>query len=469
MIREIINKDWLFCPTGDPYVDAGGYALEEFAKCNPAASILELIEKVTDIYVDRWDGKLNTFFLNSKITQTKFDRKKKKDETKKYFASILYEKDIEYTEGYCRILGKEAILFSAGRNNSILTGSGAFVNFHHSLQNGLMLSKEVLIRLFFLPLGCELLDKKNAVLQSSSEELSRFFAQRCCSRIMAEVASNLSEGVLKSNAKAPATSLFRFIDEAIEQKKIQGERAESLTLHCFTNFGASPEVSIYQLPFPILVFYMFTQRAQYKQQWSAFVFPYFKSSDYKEIKYDEATNVCTAKQKKENAFLEEEVFKYWRNTIYERLLNDQSILPYILKRSVKHQFDWMLVEYYAHKIRKMKKETISKIMEMADFILQSNNEEAVKKIIKKLDGIKSSYLLRRFVLKDIVAKNYADGNQEPIIDVEIYANYLFPDTASWQETRNLLLIAIYQRLHEKNVQFDIELSEEFEELEETNL
>ena len=108
----------------------------------------------------------------------------------------------------------------------------------------------------------------------------------------------------------------------------------------------------------------------------------------------------------------------------------------------------------------MKKETISKIEQMADFILASNNEQGIKKAIKKLDGVKNSYLLRRFVLKDIVAKYYNEGNQNVIVTVEDYAEYLFPDTNSWQETRDVLLIAIYQKLHEKNLYVEANLPED---------
>ena len=30
-----INREWLSCPTGDPFADAGGYAFEEFSKHFP--------------------------------------------------------------------------------------------------------------------------------------------------------------------------------------------------------------------------------------------------------------------------------------------------------------------------------------------------------------------------------------------------------------------------------------------------
>ena len=95
---------------------------------------------------------------------------------------------------------------------------------------------------------------------------------------------------------------------------------------------------------------------------------------------------------------------------------------------------------------------------MADFIFEANNDKfSLEKVIKKLYAVDSSYDLRRFVLKDIVAKYYEKHNEEEqaIITVEDYTNYLFPDTDSWKETRDVLIIALFQKLHERNMKIEI--------------
>ena len=104
----------------------------------------------------------------------------------------------------------------------------------------------------------------------------------------------------------------------------------------------------------------------------------------------------------------------------------------------------------------MKKETIDKIEQMADYIIYSNDEIGIGKAIKKLDGVRNSYDLRRFVLKDIVERYYEDGNEEAIVTVKDYAEYLFPDTDSWRETRDVLIIALYERLHKMHKKLDLE-------------
>ena len=65
-----IDYDWLFKPTGDPFANAGGYALKVFSETFPEDDILQLISRATDIYVDKWNSNLYFFFPNSNITQT---------------------------------------------------------------------------------------------------------------------------------------------------------------------------------------------------------------------------------------------------------------------------------------------------------------------------------------------------------------------------------------------------------------
>lgn len=114
----------------------------------------------------------------------------------------------------------------------------------------------------------------------------------------------------------------------------------------------------------------------------------------------------------------------------------------------------------------MKKETIIKIKELASFLVREEDADKIKKRIKALDGAKNAVGLRRFILKDVVAANYVEGNDKTIVTVDDYVNYLFPDGSYWAEIRDLLLIAIYQELHERDLISDelkLELSSDVEE------
>lgn len=453
-----INKDALFCVTGEPFVDAGGFALKELATQFPEKDILELIEFATQIYVDRWDAKINSYFLNSKITQPAFKGERKKIESMAYFKGLL-DGTIPSEKGFCRITGQYTDLYKAGRDNTVLSGSGTFVNFHHAFAAGIMLSKEALIRYYFLPLASELVQNKIAVISSNNAAVAELYARQCCTRILADIGKNHSLEILKSQCRSVGTAIFRFLDNVYTKYKDEG-KGDSITLYHFTNFGASPEVQIYTLPSQVFLFYRICNNVLYKQEWNNFVSCYYTSDVYKKASFDSQSNNYVMSNNKSGAVvIEEKEYRYWKNIIYDNLLFGNSILKPILKYSKKSIFNLDLLKIYLINIRNMKKETVEKIYQIADFIIQAYDESDMKGIIRVLDGVKNPYLLRRFILKKVIEKNYLQGN-EMLVSVDDYVNYLFPDTSSWMETRDVLLIAIYQKLHEKHVDVEIENEDE---------
>jgi len=168
---------------------------------------------------------------------------------------------------------------------------------------------------------------------------------------------------------------------------------------------------------------------------------------------------------KETETIDQNEYRQWFNRIYNKLLNDENLRTDILRWSRKHPFNFEIVSIYQQNIIGMKKETINKIKELAAFLVREEDADKIKKRIKALDGAKNASALRRFLLKDVVAANYADRNDNPIITLDDYINYLFPDGSYWAEIRDLLLIAIYQELHERNLiteELKIELESEVE-------
>jgi len=456
---ETYNKEWLTRITGDPFADVGGFVIKYLWEKNPQMSIIELIEYMAKIYVHKWESKTNPFFLNSAITQPAFKGDKKITETIKYFSSMLNETALA-KEGYCRITGVKTKLYKAGRDNSVLSGSGTFVNFHHGFQNGMMLSKEIIIRMFFIPFGAIFIGGKIAIIQSNRADVNEYFARSNCKVNLANLASSASDGVLKSEYGIPSNALFRFVDELFVNKiheATDNKKNLSLTLYHFTNFGASPEIVIYKLPSTVFRFYSTCQLVKYKEQWSTFVYSHYTNSKYKGAKYNLSTNEYEHIKKGDAEHIPIDEFKTWRNIVLENLLIGKPLLRTFLKWSISHEFNIAIVEYYQIHIQGMKSETLNKIKELAIF-LTNTNEDAIKKSIKSLDGYKSAYELRRFFLKNIVAKNYKDGSENSIITVEELVYYLFPDDISWRDIRDILLFAIYQELHAKNIHVEAELS-----------
>lgn len=212
----------------------------------------------------------------------------------------------------------------------------------------------------------------------------------------------------------------------------------------FTNFAASPELQIISLPFPILRFYRFVMKGRHVDSWRAFVSKYYRT---KGARYC-GNGAYGIKDGKEVVSVAEDEYSYWDNSIYAKLINGKSILDELREYTKENSFDFGIIKIYSIKILKMKKETIDKIEQIADFIIEASDERGAKKAISELNGLTSAYLLRRFILNDVVKKNFDSGKSEPIVTVKDYVDYLFPDEAFWQETRDVLVIALYERMHQ---------------------
>jgi CRISPR-associated protein Cst1 len=471
-----IDFNWLTKPTGDPFADVGGlvikYLYEQPQLKNK--TVLELIEYVTKIYVENWEGKLNAFFLNSTITQPAFKGQRKIEETLKFYKGIITESS-EYKIGYCRILGEKTKLFRAGRDNHILSGSGTFINFHHNLEEGIMLSKEALIRTFFVPFGLLQLGDKVALVYSNNEVVTAFFVNENCKNNLQELATGQGIGILKSDFNNPSNALFAFVDKCLRDipKAVDYDEGNEdfisrkdtyLNLLHFTNFGASPEIQLFSLPATVFRFYATCHQVKYRKDWQKFIYSNYKSSKYKDAHFNESNEQWESK--KEN--LAYDSYRIWRNLIYEKLLNNQSILSQFLYWSVKHPFPFNLIETYQVHLRNMDKRTIQKIKDLAEFIVTGRGDDVIKKSVTKLNGMKTGQDLRQFLLK-LIAENHNQQTGKLLISLEEYVEYLFPDGIFWREIRDLLLIAVYQKLHENNIKVEVEYTDTEEEIEtETN-
>lgn len=455
---KTIDYEWLIRPTGDPFADVGGYVIKYLMDKHPEKDILGLIEYMAKIYVNKWEGKINPYFLNSAITQPAYKGEVKIKETIKYFSSLINETG-NLEEGYCRITGRDTKLFKAGRDNSLMSGSGSFVNFHHNFQFGMMLSKEMIIRMFFIPFGSIYIGGRIAIIQSNHTDVASFFVKKNCEANLANLATASSESVLKSEYGIPSNALFQFADNILVTKIKEATdeiKNLSLTLYHFTNFGASPEIVIYKLPSIVFWFYSYCQSPILKSDWQLFLFSHYTNSKFKGAKFNTTTSNYDITKKEDTEHIGIENYKLWRNVILENLLNGKSLLKLFVKWGITHKFNFTIIEIYLKHVQNMRQETLNKIKELALF-LTNTDEDAIKKSIKALDGYKNAYELRRFFLKNIVAKNYKDGTKETIITMEELVYYLFPDDVSWRDIRDILLFAIYQELHAKNIHVEDEL------------
>ncbi len=451
-----VTTQYLTNITGDPFADTGGLVIKFLWNVDylKDRDIMGLIDFAADLYVNKWNGKLHAFFLNSKITQAAFVGQRKIDEALKYYKALIQETESHH-EGYCRISGRKTKLFSAGRDNHILSGSGTFINFHHNFESGLYLSKEVLIRIFFVPLGLIQLSDKVAMLSSNHEKVTEFFVEKNCKENLNAISNGTAEGVLRSEFSNPANALFSFADSYLnthlkeflldDENELLNEADVTLNLYHFTNFGASPEVIIYVLGSNVFKFYAFCNRIKIKKDWNKFLKNNYGSFKHKGATFNEDKEVWDSKSET----VDYETYKIWKNNVLENLLTGRSILGNILRWNIKHSFPFIIVEKYQTIIKNMDKRSIDKIKQVADFIVINRETDFITKSIKRLNGEKSPHGLRQFFVK-LNSENYQKEADKALITVQDYAEYLFPDGGNWREVRDVLLIAIYEKLHETN-------------------
>ena len=173
------------------------------------------------------------------------------------------------------------------------------------------------------------------------------------------------------------------------------------------------------------------------------------------MKYDpESENWGSEKEQ-----VDYETFKSWSNPILGKLLANESIMGYFLSWNKNHQFNIKIVEIYLQKIRNMDKRALQKVKELADFVVNDRDEDAIKKSVKKLYGFKYLQELRFFLVK-LCDENLKGGSKAPLLIADDYIEYMFPDNGNWREIRDLWLMTIYQKLHERQIVIDAELEEE---------
>jgi CRISPR-associated protein Cst1 len=462
MIQNQIN--YLTITTGDPFADIGGHVIDFFRE-DPRwkdKPIIDLIEHIAKVYALKWDARINAFFLNSTITQASFKGDQKVLETLKYFRRLIDGTE-PHQMGYCRISGQYTQLFTAGRNNYMLAGSGAFINFNHSFDEGIRFSKEVLIRLFFVPFGVRQIGAMVGVISSNNDLITKHYVWQNCRENSANISSGMSLGVLKYEIGNPYNAIFDFARKCVDEiDGICKQESEfpipklqtTINLFHFTNFAASPDIQIHTLKSDVFEFIAFCQGLKVRKDWQKFVKAHYYNSKYAKAIFNEESE----KWENSKESLDFEDFKNWRNRVFDNLINGKSLTRLFAKWSQNHTINFILLTNYLTKIRNMNKKTIEKIQFLADYVVKGQDKDFIAKTIKKLDGTKGAYMLRRILLKWI-GDNAKSGNS-PLITVEDYVNYLFSDNSNWSEIRDVLIIAIYQKSHEKQIQIEVDLEEE---------
>ncbi|MBP7562629.1 MAG: type I-B CRISPR-associated protein Cas8b1/Cst1 [Candidatus Cloacimonetes bacterium] len=434
--------------TGDPFVDTGGMVLECLMETFPEKSIDQLIDFAADVFVFKWQSKIDALQLNSEITHnSRRNSTKAVAAVKETFRSF----EIKGEKGFCRICGKNDILFLSGRERFCLSGSGALVNFHHSHQGGLMLCRDCVTKLFFLPFGVVQMSGKIAFCYTNNMVVREYWKEKTVKENLNKIGRNSSDEILRWEWSNPRNALFKIADEVYVSsvRKRTNNINVNIQLYHFTNFGASPECELHILPARVFSFLSRVLK-DYRKEWNRLLHRNFHITG---AKWDDSEEIW----KKKDVALEADSFRNNKNTIIEKLLRDESISKHIYLfyrnkfRRNENDFDTLMAVYYMTEVQGMRQDQIDLIKRLGTSIIQlAKQEDSVKKYLVMIEGASKAYQLRGTLLK-LIKKNYLNGGSDPLLTLEEYVNYLFPDGQFWGEVRDLLLIFIYEVLHKENI------------------
>ncbi len=437
--------------TGDPFVDTGGLVVERLKSRFPEKTLFQLVKFVTDVYLCSWKGKLHSIFHTTSKLLTPSTKGKHRENTLEYFYNIIFKKEY-FIEDSCKICTKFDKLYLNSREFFPLSGSGAFVNFHHAHEDGIYLCGKCTLKLYFVPLGVVQIGKYIGLLQIQSVFTRRFVAREIIDTNLDKLAKTISDGILQSEYKNPRNALFGFATKIIRMADDE-EASETLQLFHFTNFGAEPYCNLYTLPSPVFRFLNKVIHHQ-PEAWYNFVKRYYRVT---KASWDWDTQDWIMQEKYAHVKVDEGEYLNNFNVIYERLLSGQSILKHILSMhkeyflQQKEPFPLEIAIHYVTEVLHMDKKQLELIKRIGDAVFDlARKENNFKKYLFLLEGASRAYQLRGALLK-VIKERYKNGEAEPLIRLDEYVDYLFPDGQSWGEVRDLMLIYLYERLHENNI------------------
>lgn len=444
-----------FQTTGDPFIDAGRLAAQAVFRYQKLRSPttenwLKAIDFAVTQYQKHWQSKIDAVSLNGWVSHNA-NKKKARSVALKGFQDLFTRAEAGEGDasGWCRGCGQSKALFTAGRELLPLSGSGAFLNFHHAHETGVQLCAECQAALFMVPLAIMQCGKNLALLQTQTEALQDFWLKTTVEQNLKNLARGNSEGILRYTYGNIRNAFFALVNDLITENYAAERQLEpqDLRLFYFTNFGAKPESEIYDLPASAFTFLWIVQDPTHpaiKSAWHRFVRRHYRIKD---AEYDESTNIWTKTKGKSQGELPDEDFKNNRNAIHDALLFGRNLLPrFYRRRERKSLVPLEIVKAYILEVRFMKKERIDAVLRLADRVSDLVQKENAPKLIYPVESARFVYQFRAALLR-LLKKSIAAGEETPLFTTEDYLTKLLPDGEPWTDVRDLLLIRIYEKLH----------------------
>ncbi|MDR2080369.1 MAG: hypothetical protein LBP54_00575 [Campylobacteraceae bacterium] len=437
-------------PVGDPIVEIGRQGLIVFCKKNQFTNFEELkkaVEKLFNIYVFKTSGRIGQIFSsNSKFTHNSTSN----NLNERFRQSIeLYETLAnESKDGYCLACGKKNDLCSVNKTILPLTTGNSNVNFTSNFSNQFLVCKKCMTSLFFAPSNMQKVAGRMAFLISNNNDINKYWSEQNIQKF------NINTIKQDDSLVDSKTNIFEnFIYETmyyLQKKGLFGD----ITFYLISNVDKESDIEIIhvyenQIRFIYEVapdFFKDELPTSSKNEWNSLIYKYSSFDSNNAYR----TRTETIDGKKVIVKFQEEVvqnknfqatMKYF-NPLINSFIQSKSLLRFF----VKNYSSWRLTQIYLRGIRGMREERLKVLKSIAEKLqaLNEGNKDFLKKIIFPIEKTKSQGELReklRELMKKILLKT-----GQPLYTVDDMVFEILPNGESWQETKDILLIALYGEL-----------------------
>lgn len=439
-------------PVGDPIVEIGRLGLIEFCgkdKFEHLEEIEEQVKKLFNIYIFKPVKTLNQVFsFNSKFTHN--STSKNLDERLKQALGQYDELIKELKEGYCLSCGKKDNLCSVSKTILPLTTGNSNANFTSNFSNQFLVCKECMTSLFFAPINMQKTSGRMGFMISNNEKINKFWSEDNIKEFNANIVKNV-DSLVDSKINIFENFIYKTIEE-LQEENLFGD----ITFYLISNTDKGSEVTLIhitknQMNFINYVapkFFKDSLPTKDKDEWNYLLFKYSKQErkeEGKNIKFED--EVIKNKDYKST-------IKYF-NPLIKNFIQGRSIL-YFLK---KNHASWHLTQIYLKEIQGMREERLIVLKKVAERLqeLNSGDKEFIRKIVFPLERTRSHSEFRE-KLRELMRRFLTKSNK-PLFTADDMVLYILPSGESWAETKDILLIALYEKLT-----LDDEIKEEFEKL-----
>jgi len=420
-----------FTWTGNPWVDAGVSSIIGWNnKKNPEDITVQNCKNISDsivkLYTTKsWSKNLYSVFPNNPITNP--SEKNKKQSYKKLLETLIEGFHKLGNEGDCVACGRRNAFHQKNRMHIPLSGRTGSHYFSYTAQ-GVDYCDVCTFAVQCLPLvlyKCGNL----ALIHSNSEKVLRYWSKQATKNVSRQISSRNYTGCFDDGYKNAMNALFHITQDLILQydEKWAAENA-TIRIYHFSNYLQGPDLSVYDLPATVFRFLAYIKRHPRYSDWIKVV----RRGYYYNINNKDP-----------------EEYKNYPNIVYQRLINEESIIKYFTDGRKKEAFgNWNLLSHYLKEVLQMDKSRIDTIRKFADEIVDVIKESPNG--AKRLSGLEraDNYTWYRNVLRKIIKDRIALGKDQPLFTFEEYVEQLFPDGAlGWKETQDLILFRIYEKLH----------------------